>query len=554
MTFRSIRFKILGLIAAIGIVMAFLLAWVAPQQAASLGQDVLENDVRFMATLLVEDLALGMQTAVLDDGHAIQQSLDRARSDDGTAHATVSNIVIYDPSLRVVKSLDGGVGHTPPQMTSELEVFDGEDMLTVVAPMRDAGGEFLGLVSIDFSKDYLHERAIGSIWISLAISLVALSVTLVLGLILGNRVGKPISRIASIAEAVSVGELDHQIDIKSRDEVGALAESFRKLIAYMNELSAAARQVAANDLTVSIKPKSVHDVLGNAFQTMVLQLTAIIHQLRENATQLASAANQISVSSEQMSQVSNEQARQVGQVSRAIERITATILQASGSAGEATEASRMASERATFGGEVVSDTISGMQKIADVVSSSAASIEKLAESANQIGHIVGVIDDIADQTNMLALNAAIEAARAGEQGRGFAVVADEVRKLAERTGKATGEITQMIAGIQDKTSQAVQSMESGVGEVQKGRELADRAGASLSEIVTMSQQVTDMVHQMAGASEEQAASAEEISKNVEHISMITTETAKGADQSASAAEELNRQAESLQEMVSRFRV
>ena len=533
MTFRSIRFKILGLIAAIGIVMAFLLAWVAPQQAASLGQDVLENDVRFMATLLVEDLALGMQTAVLDDGHAIQQTLNRARSDDGAAHATISNIVIYDPSLRVVKSLDGGVGHTPPQMTSEMEVFDGEDMLTVVAPMRDAGGEFLGLVSIDFSKDYLHERAIGSIWISLAISLVALSVTLVLGLILGNRVGKPISRIASIAEAVSVGELDHQIDIKSRDEVGALAESFRKLIAYMNELSAAARQVAANDLTVSIKPKSVHDVLGNAFQTMVLQLTAIIHQLRENATQLASAANQISVSSEQMSQGSNEQARQVGQVSRAIERITATILQASGSAGEATEASRMASERATFGGEVVSDTISGMQKIADVVSSSAASIEKLAESANQIGHIVGVID---------------------EQGRGFAVVADEVRKLAERTGKATGEITQMIAGIQDKTSQAVQSMESGVGEVQKGRELADRAGASLSEIVTMSQQVTDMVHQMAGASEEQAASAEEISKNVEHISMITTETAKGADQSASAAEELNRQAESLQEMVSRFRV
>jgi methyl-accepting chemotaxis protein len=234
--------------------------------------------------------------------------------------------------------------------------------------------------------------------------------------------------------------------------------------------------------------------------------------------------------------------------------MTATIVESSKNAGEATEASSNANNTAGEGGRVVSDTISGMQRIASVVRESADSIAKLAKSADQIGEIIGVIDDIADQTNLLALNAAIEAARAGEQGRGFAVVADEVRKLAERTGKATGEITEMIKGIQKETSDAVESMESGIKEVDSGRELADKAGNSLNEIVNMSQQVMDMIQQIATASEEQSAAAEQISKNVESISSITRQTATGAEQSASAAEEMNRQAEGLREMVNRFRL
>ncbi|HKK20007.1 MAG TPA: methyl-accepting chemotaxis protein, partial [candidate division Zixibacteria bacterium] len=202
----------------------------------------------------------------------------------------------------------------------------------------------------------------------------------------------------------------------------------------------------------------------------------------------------------------------------------------------------------------VGDTINGMQRIADVVRISADSIGKLAKSADQIGEIISVIDDIADQTNLLALNAAIEAARAGEQGRGFAVVADEVRKLAERTGKATGEITDMIKGIQGETTEAVQSMESGISEVDNGRQLADSAGGSLTEIVSMSQRVMDMVQQIATATEEQSSAAEQISRNIEHISSVTKETATGAEQSAAAAEELNRQAEGMKQMVAQFKI
>ena len=369
-----------------------------------------------------------------------------------------------------------------------------------------------------------------------------------------QRISRRVSKISEVAIAMSEGDLSLSADIRSNDEIGVLASSFRALYDYMRELSDVSEQIAANNLTVKVEPKSDKDVLGNAFKTMLLNFIGMIHEMSDNAGQLVSSASEISSSSEQMSKGAQDQADQVNQVSTAIEEMTATILESSKNAGEATDASRNASETAATGGQIVSDTIAGMQKIADVVRESAESICKLAKSADQIGEIIGVIDDIADQTNLLALNAAIEAARAGEQGRGFAVVADEVRKLAERTGKATGEITGMIKGIQNETEEAVGSMESGIQEVDKGRELSDKAGNSLNEIVNMSQRVMDMIQQMATASEEQSVAAEQISKNVEHISSVTKETATGAEQSAAAAEELSRQAEGMKEMVAQFKI
>ncbi|MEE8577627.1 MAG: methyl-accepting chemotaxis protein, partial [candidate division Zixibacteria bacterium] len=330
-------------------------------------------------------------------------------------------------------------------------------------------------------------------------AIIAFCLGVIIAFYIARIISKPVTTIAGIAEKISVGDIDHRIDISSKDEIGVLADSFRKLIDYMKELSSVAERVANNDLTVQVEAKSEKDGLGIAFKTMITNLTGIIRQLGENSTQLVSAATEISSSSEQMSRGAQDQTQQVTQVSTAVEEMTATIVESSKNAGEATSASKTASDTATEGGEIVSNTISGMQTIASVVRESAESIAKLATSADQIGEIIGVIDDIADQTNLLALNAAIEAARAGEQGRGFAVVADEVRKLAERTGKATGEITGMIKGIQEETEEAVKSMESGIQEVDKGRDLADKACNSLNEIVTVSQRVMDMIQQIATA-------------------------------------------------------
>jgi methyl-accepting chemotaxis protein len=247
-----------------------------------------------------------------------------------------------------------------------------------------------------------------------------------------------------------------------------------------------------------------------------------------------------------------EQTSQAGEVASAVEEMSQTILENSKNASATAETAKRSKDSAEAGGAVVQETVKGMERIAKVVRTSAETVKALGRSSDQIGEITGVIDDIADQTNLLALNAAIEAARAGEQGRGFAVVADEVRKLAERTTKATKEIAGMIKQIQNETSGAVRSMEEGTHEVDTGIGLADEAGSSLREIVETSQRVTDMVLQIAAASAEQSAAAEQISKNVESISCVTAQTATGTQQVAQAAEDLNRLTTQLNELVGRF--
>ncbi len=405
-----------------------------------------------------------------------------------------------------------------------------------------------GLDSVTVEAEH-HEASAFQLIITLGI--VALVVGSLIGWIIARRISKPITRVVELSNQMNaefhdfVGVVDA---VASNDLTRQVRQSEIQRIGSYSSDEVGALVKAVED-TISAK-----DQIATSLNRMTTNLKLMIRELSENAEQLVSAATEISSSAEQMSKGAGQQAGQIGQISSAVEEMTVTIVESSRNASDASDNAKSASENATKGGQIVGDTIKGMQRIAEVVRISSESIGKLAKSADQIGEIISVIDDIADQTNLLALNAAIEAARAGEQGRGFAVVADEVRKLAERTGKATGEITDMIKGIQGETSDAVHSMESGITEVDSGRQLADKAGSSLSEIVTMSERVMDMVRQIATATEEQSAAAEQISRNIEHISSVTKETATGAEQSASAAEELNRQAEGMKSMVARFKI
>lgn len=389
---------------------------------------------------------------------------------------------------------------------------------------------------------------------SLYVGLACLFFFLFLGFLLSRTITNPILSLVSIAKQVAVGEISNKVQVRSKDEIGVLGESFNSMIDYLQETAGAAERIAKNDLTVIYKPKSEKDQLGISFQSMISNLRSMVNVLTDNSQKLVSSATEIASSSEQMSAGAENQATQVAGISTAVEEMSATIIESANNASEASEVSNNANENASKGGEIVSNTISGMRDIANVVQESSNSIGKLAKSAEQIGDIISVIDDIADQTNLLALNAAIEAARAGEQGRGFAVVADEVRKLAERTGKATGEITGMIKGIQDETKEAVSSMDIGITKVNEGSTYADQAGTALNEIVNMSQQLMDMIQQIAQASNEQSSAADEISKNIDHIATVTKETAQGAKQSAEAAENLNQQAEEINNIVKEFKI
>jgi len=314
--------------------------------------------------------------------------------------------------------------------------------------------------------------------------------------------------------------------------------------------------MGTGDLTVrSTKEyRGQHQKIIDSINTLGDSLGSVLADVSEAVEATASATTQISSSTEEMAAGVQEQSSQAQEVASAVEQMTRTILQTTSNASNTADVAKNAGKAAKEGGIVVRNTIDGMNRIAIVVTKAAQTVQDLGKSSDQIGEIVQVIDDIADQTNLLALNAAIEAARAGEQGRGFAVVADEVRKLAERTTKATKEIAGMIKRIQQETKGAVESMEEGSIEVENGKGLAVQAGESLDQIISGSEEVVDRAMQVAAASEEQSSVAEEISKNIEAISNVTNESATGTQQIARAAEDLNRLTEKLLGLVAKFKV
>ncbi len=317
-----------------------------------------------------------------------------------------------------------------------------------------------------------------------------------------------------------------------------------------------ADRLADGDLSVEIKTTAGGEAgqLLQAMGNMVVSFRDIVGKVKLVAEEVACNATRLRGSASQMAADADAESVQVATMATASEEMACTSTEIARNCVSAAEGAEHATKTADAGASVVNETVRGMSRIAERVKESAATVQSLGTRSDQIGEIIGTIEDIADQTNLLALNAAIEAARAGEQGRGFAVVADEVRALAERTTRATQEIGKMIRAIQVETKGAVASMEEGVVEVEKGTAGAAKSGQALGDILQQINSVTLQVNQIATAAEEQTATIEEISGNIHKITEVVQETARGADESASAANDLAELAEKLKWLVERFRV
>jgi methyl-accepting chemotaxis protein len=347
------------------------------------------------------------------------------------------------------------------------------------------------------------------------VSLVILGAATVVGLTIARRITSRLSTIESCFQTISGGDLRIRIPVQGEDEVARLSRATNALL--------------------------------DNLEGMIGRVAMVTEQLASAAVQLSATAVEISGGTARLTSRATHTAA-------AVEEMNATVGQVAQNSGKAACLARETVETAKDGGAVVSNTIEGMELLSDAVSSSSTIITELGKSSDQIGVIVGTIEDIADQTNLLALNAAIEAARAGEQGRGFAVVADEVRKLAERTTKATKEISDMIRQIQQDTRGAVDSMQHGKEKVSAGVDLANKTGQALTKIVRMVSESADMIQQIAVASEEQSTATQQIAADIENVAQVTKDSAAGANESAKACQDLSQIAIELQRLVGNFRV
>jgi methyl-accepting chemotaxis protein len=371
------------------------------------------------------------------------------------------------------------------------------------------------VVDLDITADNAELRKL--MWISIAVIVaVQLLLWLTIGFILRRFVSTPADQMRkAIMEISNTGDFTHRVAVNSEDEIGQTARSFNEL-------------------------------MGN--------LQAAFRQVNDGIEKVAESSHSLSTSSQKVANSSVNQSTATTSMAATVEQVTVSIGHVSEGALEALRISQNSGKLSDQGGEIIHSAAEEMRKIADTVRQTSSSIENLGEQSNRISSIVKVIKEIAEQTNLLALNAAIEAARAGEQGRGFAVVADEVRKLAERTTKATQEVTQTIETIQQASRAAVDGMVATVSRVDGGVALAQQAGNAINQIKMESSQVIKTVDDISSMLAEQSKASDDIAAHIEKVAQMTEENSAVAEQTAGAARLLAQLADEMRSTVNRFKI
>ncbi|QOR66158.1 HAMP domain-containing protein [Cytobacillus suaedae] len=379
---------------------------------------------------------------------------------------------------------------------------------------------------------------------NLVIAIVVLLAGIGIALLVARIIVKPILQVVDRLQLVAEGDFSGgDMVIKSKDEIGTLVNTMNKMVSGLREVIQKVRYTSE-------------------------QVAASSEELTASAEQTSKATEQISIAIQEVSEGSTQQVATVTQTNDIVVEISKGMEQVANSIQSVAELTVETTEKSTTGNAVVNRTIEQMNDVQKQVADTSAVINALGAKSNEIGQIVDLITQIANQTNLLALNAAIEAARAGEHGRGFAVVADEVRKLAEQSGQAAGQISSIVAQIQDESLKAVESMELGTTSVVEGIDMVRQTGESFKDITKMievissqSQEVSAIVEEVNAGStgmvqmiEEVANISEQSAGNSQNVAASAEEQLASMEEIASSANSLSQMAEELQNLVRKFKI
>jgi twitching motility protein PilJ len=313
--------------------------------------------------------------------------------------------------------------------------------------------------------------------------------------------------------------------------------------------------LAEGDLTVKTTvSEDITGAIADSVNYAIDELRSLVTTINETSEQVSSSAQETQTTARNLADAAEQQAQQISSATSAINQIVSSMDIVSKDSAESADVAERSVKIASRGAEVVRETISGMDSIRDQIQETSKRIKRLGESSQEIGSIVELINDIAEQTNILALNAAIQAASAGEAGRGFAVVADEVQRLAERSTSATKRIETLVQTIQSDTNEAVNSMEQTTAEVVAGARLAEDAGSALGDIERVSHDLSALIQSISTAAREQSAAATDISVSMNAIQEITSQTSQGASQTADSIGTLAQLASDLRRSVAHFKL
>ncbi len=378
--------------------------------------------------------------------------------------------------------------------------------------------------------------------------------------IAGQEATRPINKYNIIVDLAALALMSglfigFSIYISTRKRLDDTAETNERnqtaILRLLDELA----DLADGDLTTTATvTEDFTGAIADSINFTIDQLRILVARINETAVNVSAAAQETQQTALHLAEASEHQAQEIAGASAAVNEMAVTIDQVSANAAESAAVAERAVSIAGNGAKVVQNTINGMDTIREQIQDTSKRIKRLGESSQEIGDIVSLINDIADQTNILALNAAIQASMAGDAGRGFAVVADEVQRLAERSAAATKQIEALVKTIQNDTNEAVISMEQTTSEVVRGARLAQDAGVALEEIENVSSSLAELIQNISNAARQQASSAGHISNTMNVIQEITTQTSAGTSATAQSIGNLAEMALDLRESVAGFKL